>query len=99
MFEALLDKTHDRNWLWLEVCRTCPVLQQNRDFVYEEVLVMKGSCFWLVRRYQTCLQCLCKLVSSDVRDCFCFANFFYLKQKSGSDVITLYRPSYHPAVG
>ena len=58
---------------------------------------MKGSCFWLLRRYKTCSQCSCKLVFSDVCCGLYFASFFYLKQENGSDVIALYRPSYQPA--
>ena len=58
---------------------------------------MKGSCSWLVGRYGTCLQCSCKLVFSDVSCGLYFASFFHLKQKNGSDVIALYKPSYQPA--
>ena len=35
--------------------------KKNGEFVHYEFWEEKGSCFWLVRRYQTCLQCLCKL--------------------------------------
>ena len=56
-----------------------------------------GRVSGLLGGIKTCLQCFCKLVLTDVRDCFCFASFFYLKQKSESDVIALYMPSYQPA--
>ena len=54
---------------------------------------MKGSCFRLVGRYGTCLQCLSKLVLTDMRGCLCFASFLYLKFKCGSEVTGLYRLS------
>ena len=42
---------------------------------------MKGSCSWLLRRYKTCSQCSCKLVSTDVRDDICFATFLLFQAR------------------
>ena len=49
---------HEWIWLWRSSCRTFPVLQQNRDSEYEQVLGMDDSCFRLVLVYGRCLQSL-----------------------------------------
>ena len=67
--------------MWLAICRTGPVLLENGDFVNKEVLVVKDSCFWLARVYETCLITLFLLVLSDVRDALCFASFLLLEAK------------------
>ena len=72
---------HEGKWRWRWFCRACPVLQKNSDSVYKGAWEAKGSCFWLVGRYETCLQCLCKLVSSTVRDGLWFATFLLFQAR------------------
>ena len=43
---------------------------------------MKGSCFWLVGKYETCLQCLCKLLLTDMKRWYMFCNFSTFLSKS-----------------